>query len=1453
MATPVGLRGGSKMFLSIFNPVIWLAGGAVAYYFYISFYRPSRPSLAPSQQPSSPRPPRRTLNQGLTLIYPQHGSNIATDIDVIAIHGFDTDSSRTWEWKHDKPEDGKPEDNVNWLKHKNMLPREISTARIFTCDWPAPLLESPHFVQKTIDEFARVLLIGILGRNSEKYRNSQQGRTHENNRPIVFIASCLGGLILIRALAIAEKEYPSIANATWGIIFLATPFKGTSYTDIPKAAEKALEIQASINGRLLSKLLELTKRDIKLEKMESDFASFCSSRNGLLSKITTFYETGTTSLPRKIFPFLPDSLSQIQPLVSECSATLVFIPSRIPLDRIHIQMNKFKGPEDIGYKAVAPVIKDLVDRVRKEQLVEKAKAEIRNTYCSGKGLKIERLSGDTLPIDQCYINLAIVQKPNGEAESSSATYSSFSLQGRLEVEPPEEENEITLRKLFEPQRACNGEMTIHRRILIHGRAGVGKTTLCKKIVYEFIYHKLWRDLFDYVLWIPLRRLKEQARLNTAGYNLAHLFLHEYLRNTPERERLAEALETEFRTTKGDRFLFLLDGLDEAPQSSNSDMGRFLEELLNQTNVIVTSRPNASLPKNLQQQSYLRLETFGFSLDQINSYVKVTFNGRETHQTLIQSFLDRHQLIQGLMRIPIQLDALCYTWDGFDIPGNIVSKGVMPDTMTAIYIGIEEKLWKKDALDPNRLGKPGLELESAHWEILKAIDNERNFLELLAFNGMYYDIINFEPTHRQAMFNEYRPSVDTGITLDAMLGRISFLRSSDTPFRESSRNYHFIHLTFQEYFTARYIVRQWIGSKPLEYFELTDQEKGEIDPPKFLKKNKYNARYNVLWRFVAGLLSTHPKAKLPDFFQAIQAEPRDLLGPVHQRLVAHCLTEVPTEHPCRKNLEDELFQWVEFTCKNPAYRKLAPRLAISKAIVDKAVKQNYPANSEFLKSLHGDQSLNEESFWAAASCINNTIPSVRSAALEVFLHRRFTEQHLRVLGKYLRDDEIMEALGAFIGQELTINHFRALESFLKDTREGTNREEALERLKNEGEEHRNEIRVDIQRYGCQLSVVEPYLNSREKRQLALKELETQSTLSYELLRAVAECLKDEDKSVRSNALRVLRGRPDLSDHLLQAVAECLKDEDDYIVISNTLRVLNDWPNLSDNALEAVAVCLRNEDARVRYFALSAFKGRPTLSDNILEAIAMCSKDKDLHVRDEAINVLDGRPTLPDKALRTVAVCFKEEPWLIWYCERGLSYGWPTWPKRLLVVIKECLKDEDIVVQREAENSFLGRPTLLEQVHTVTKRLTRGDYHVQEGVLEILRSRRALSNEFLDAVVDSLGDLAGAAKQYALILLKGQPHLEGRHLDGIVACFGHEQGSDDDEIVEILLSRRALEKIGDVKSLFEFLFNRAFRKHTSWQIINGCSYVTLEQVEYSQEVTPEFENKVRQARNKLGSPS
>jgi adenylate kinase family enzyme len=71
-----------------------------------------------------------------------------------------------------------------------------------------------------------------------------------------------------------------------------------------------------------------------------------------------------------------------------------------------------------------------------------------------------------------------------------------------------------------------------RRIYIHGRPGVGKTTLCKKAVHDCLHQGVWKDLFDRILWIPLRNLTSHNN----EYDLAKLLRDEFFSQCVEEDK-----------------------------------------------------------------------------------------------------------------------------------------------------------------------------------------------------------------------------------------------------------------------------------------------------------------------------------------------------------------------------------------------------------------------------------------------------------------------------------------------------------------------------------------------------------------------------------------------------------------------------------------------------------------------------------------------------------------------------------------------------------------------------------------------------------------------------------------------------------------------------------------------------------------------------------------------------
>lgn len=111
----------------------------------------------------------------------------------MAIHGLDTESPRTWEYKKKLEHGGGV---VNWLADADMLPAAIPEARIFTYDWNANCFQDAP-------------VKAILGHSDTLLTHLAETRG-TGARPIIFVASCFGGLVLAEVRDLLEKGHREI-------------------------------------------------------------------------------------------------------------------------------------------------------------------------------------------------------------------------------------------------------------------------------------------------------------------------------------------------------------------------------------------------------------------------------------------------------------------------------------------------------------------------------------------------------------------------------------------------------------------------------------------------------------------------------------------------------------------------------------------------------------------------------------------------------------------------------------------------------------------------------------------------------------------------------------------------------------------------------------------------------------------------------------------------------------------------------------------------------------------------------------------------------------------------------------------------------------------------------------------------------------------------------------------
>ncbi len=517
-------------------------------------------------------------------------------------------------------------------------------------------------------------------------------------------------------------------------------------------------------------------------------------------------------------------------------------------------------------------------------------------------LSIQRVSGDEVSLDDCYINLAIVESQIQREKDQEVLKKQASAVHRLpsseHLEATNLNKLITLEKLFESQQLRDGSMDKPKRILIQGRAGIGKTTLCKKLVHAYHQNQLWQNRFDSVVWVPLRQLK-----TLQIYNLEELLCKHYFvsAGSYKAQVLAQSVLDHQDTT-----LFILDGLDEVVSElndKNHPLSRFLNELLNKPQILITSRP-AGVHSTQCGVLDLELETVGFSPNDVQVYIQKFVP--ESNQAAIQEFINRTPLIQDLVNIPIQLDALCYSWDR--LPANTEAI-----TMASLYKAMVDKLWRKDGVNLEKQEKGKAVASHAiqyasQAKLEKLMADEIHYLGYLAFKGQEEGKIAFsleELDQRQAELEEME-GIALPFSFTSDLKKTSYLHTADAHRPEWDRSYHFLHLTFQEFFAAKFLVHhlQTYSKASGRYGLVLSQEQLHT----FIAEHKYNSRYEIVWWMVAGLLEDEA---LEGFFALLEKEGPGLLEEAHLDLIMHCLHEArsrllkSTIQRLEKKLEERL--------------------------------------------------------------------------------------------------------------------------------------------------------------------------------------------------------------------------------------------------------------------------------------------------------------------------------------------------------------------------------------------------------------------------------------------------------------------------------------------------------------------------------------------------------------------
>ncbi|RYP46151.1 hypothetical protein DL768_007626 [Monosporascus sp. mg162] len=411
---------------------------------------------------------------------------------VVAVHGLNGHREETWT----------ADNGVNWLRH--LLPQDLPHARILSWGYDANT-HGPRVSCQYLYDHARSLVADLC--RKRKLTNSTE-------RPIIFVAHSLGGIIVKSALIHSDTarqgalhEHRSVKVATHGIIFMGTPHQGGNGVQLGRLLANVASLFVAADNRILQHL----ERDS--EWLQQQLGQYGPISGDFITKFAyEEYET-PTAFGHKIM------------VVPRASAV---VPGQADAEPIvihadHHKMVKFFSKEDIGYVTISEhlqiMISNAESNVRSRWEAEARVAEARedNVYKFSLALNLSDVIETT-----CFV--------------------------------AREEEFVRMHGILKETHG-------RRIVTLHGLGGIGKTQLA--IAYIQRYHRE----YSATIWLNAR---DETSLKQSFARAANRILREhqsvmYVRNAVDSQDLDEIVQAVKRwldQPHNDNWLVVYDNYDE---------------------------------------------------------------------------------------------------------------------------------------------------------------------------------------------------------------------------------------------------------------------------------------------------------------------------------------------------------------------------------------------------------------------------------------------------------------------------------------------------------------------------------------------------------------------------------------------------------------------------------------------------------------------------------------------------------------------------------------------------------------------------------------------------------------------------------------------------------------------------------------------------------------------------